>query len=76
MEASCQHQWGKVKWAGERREGYTIPGDAPGTMGVDWRGPTHVPPTTIDRWERTCEICGKTEQTDRTETRETKVPKF
>ncbi len=64
-ERSCNHQWGPVRDVGEYIEGYTIPGDAPGTMGVDWRGPCYVPGRTIPKWERTCAKCGKVETTSR-----------
>jgi hypothetical protein len=63
---ACRHIWGGVKYKPERREGYTIPGDPPGTMGVDWRGAVHVPATTTRRWERTCTACGLAQRTERT----------
>ena len=66
VERDCGHEgnWGKEEYTPEHRSGYTIPGDAPGTMGVDRRGPTHVPAETIKRWERKCSQCGKVQVTD------------
>ena len=55
---------------------YTCPGDPPGTMGVDWRGPVHVPSKTIPKWRRTCDLCGKIEETQRTNDVVTKEPKW
>ena len=53
----------KEKYTPIITETYTIPGDRPGTMGVDWRGPVHVPSSTKDQWTRTCTECGKEEVT-------------
>jgi hypothetical protein len=61
---ACRHSWGEVKYVPEYHEGYTIPGDPPGTMGVDWRGPFYVPATTTRRWERTCAACGLAQRTE------------
>jgi len=76
MERDCRHQWTQPKHVPEYREAYTIPGDRPGTMGVDWRGPSHVPAKTINRWERKCLVCGKTEVTERTRDEVKKSPVF
>lgn len=65
-QRACRHSWAEVKYVPEYHEGYTIPGDPPGTMGIDWRGPFHVPATNTRRWERTCETCGLTQRTERT----------
>jgi len=62
----CSHQWGDIIYDPIYHEAYTSPGDPPGTMGVDWRGPTHVPAQTIKRWRRVCKLCGKVEETQRT----------
>ena len=62
IERACQHNWEVVNKP-IYDEGYTCPGDPPGTMGVDWRGPTYVPPETTPRWIRTCRKCGKVEHT-------------
>lgn len=64
--AVCRHKWGETRYTPDRREAYTIPGDAPGTMGVDWRGPTDVPAETTKRWTRQCESCGLVQTTERT----------
>ena len=75
-ERCCQHDWAESKYTPERRKGYTIEADLPGTMGVDWRPAYHVAPETIDKWTRTCCICGKTETTSHTNVREIRTPKF
>lgn len=69
-QRACRHSWGDARYVPDRREGYTDPGDPPGTMGVDWRGPCYIPPATIRRWERTCAACGLTQRTERT----TRIP--
>ncbi len=74
-EKNCRHEWDVVR-DDLREGGYTIPGDPPGTMGIDWRGPCHVPAKTTPRWRRTCRVCGKVEYTTRIETEEIKHPKF
>ena len=48
---SCNHQYGETIYDPIHTQSYTIPGDKPGTMGVDWRGPTHVPTETKKRWK-------------------------
>ena len=75
LERTCQHDFTAPEYIPEHREGYTIPGDAPGTMGVDWRGPTYVPSETIDKWRRVCKRCGKVEVT-KDVTADKPVPKF
>lgn len=78
FERNCRHEWGEIEYCPEHIPAYTIPGDPPGTMGVDWRGPCHVPSETIDRWRRVCRICGRVETTDRAdiETTAIKKPRF
>lgn len=71
-DRNCGHVWGDAVAAHIRHEGYTIPGDPPGTMGVDHRGPTYVSPRTEKRWKRVCQKCGKVEYTSRV-AKETKV---
>lgn len=66
MERDCSHTWGPTEYKPIEHRAYTIPGDAPGTMGVDWRGPCYVPATTEKVWSRTCTKCGKVETTQRT----------
>ncbi len=75
--ANCRHDW-IVTPDHIYHESYTIPGDAPGTMGVDWRGPCHVPASTEKRWKRECRICGKVEHTSatNTETVVNETPRF
>lgn len=68
MEAAdrqCGHEWGPTVDASVYHPGYTFPGDAPGTMGVDRRGPVHIPSRTEKRWKRVCNKCGKEEFTTR-----------
>lgn len=64
-EVRCQHDWTNPVYDPIRHEAYTSPGDPPGTMGVDWRGPVHVPASTEKRWKRECRKCGKVEFTTR-----------
>lgn len=66
-ERACNHQWGPSIDASIYHPSYTMPGDNPGTMGVDWRGPVHVPGRTEKRWKRVCATCGKEEMTTRQE---------
>lgn len=75
-EKFCQHAWGAVQANHIYHEGYTIPGDAPGTMGIDWRGPTYVPSRTEKRWTRVCKLCGKTEHTSNTTKHVSETPSF
>ena len=65
LESSCQHDWPVAVYDPEYKDAYTIPGDAPGTMGVDRRGPSHVPAKTTKRWRRVCRQCGKIQTTER-----------
>ena len=67
IEDSCDHKWNDPVYTPERHEGYRIPGDPPGTMGVDRQLPMDVPAKTIPKWTRTCPKCGKTEVTTKTE---------
>lgn len=66
IQRTCQHKWSPVKYEPIYQEGYTIPGDPPGTMGIDWRGPCHVPSKTTKQWSRHCPLCDKKELTQRT----------
>ncbi len=75
-ESACMHKWSEAQAAHIYHESYTIPGDRPGTMGVDWRGPCHVPSRTDHRWKRTCQACGKEEFTTQVSQQVTHVPKF
>ncbi len=67
-ERFCQHQWGPAAYTPIVSEAHTIPGDPPGTMGVDWRGPTYVPSSSRPCWTRVCLTCGKEEKTFRSHT--------
>ena len=60
-EKRCIHHWSQPVEAHIHHEGYEIPGDEPGTMGSDWRGPVYVSPRTELRWKRGCHNCGKIE---------------
>jgi hypothetical protein len=71
----CQHKF-EEKYDPIRTESYTIPGDPPGTMGIDWRGPLYVPAKTEDRWKRYCPKCGLEEYTTATKEIVRKVPKW
>jgi hypothetical protein len=75
IERRCRHEWSPVTADHVHHKAYTTPGDPPGTMGVDWRGPCHVDAKTEYRWKRTCSRCGKVEHTSRTEDRVEKVVK-
>lgn len=75
-ECNCRHDWGKVVYDPVVREAYTDPGDRPGTMGVDWRGPVHVPREETPRCTRKCKLCGKVEHTFHAETQTSQVPRF
>jgi hypothetical protein len=76
-EAQCcggRHSWGEAEYKPIYHEGYTIPGDPPGTMGIDWRGPCHVPSSSEPRWIRTCKACGKVEETKQAREETVKKP--
>ena len=75
-ESQCGHIWGDAEGAHIYHKAYTIPGDEPGTMGVDFRGPCHVPSRTEARWKRTCLNCGKVEYTTRVEKSSVVTPIF
>lgn len=62
FEKQCVHNW-TVLNKPIYDAGYTVPGDPPGTMGVDWCGPCYVEPKTTPRWIRTCNKCEKVEHT-------------
>jgi len=76
LERDCQHQWSDPVYCPEYIPAYTIPGDPPGTMGVDWRGPVDVPAKTIKRWSRQCQLCGKKEVTENVKKDYTQKPRF
>jgi hypothetical protein len=72
----CQHKFGEVKYDPIHQQAYTIPGDKPGTMGVDWRGPQFVPAQTTPRWKKECGLCGLVKETTATEDKVTKTPRW
>lgn len=76
LVAACRHEWSLPVYAPIVREAYTDPGDPPGTMGVDWRGPMFVPRHETPQWKRTCKICGKEETTQRSAQNVTVKPQF
>lgn len=76
LRATCSHDWEEPKYTPKIREAYTIEGDPPGTMGIDWRGPQHVPRKEIPVWTRTCRRCGTTETTTKVTEKVTTAPRF
>ena len=76
VESDCNHDWSDPVYTPDVWEAYTTDGDPPGTLGIDWRGPVHVPRQETPKWTRTCRGCGKTEATTRTTERITATPKF
>jgi len=74
----CRHVWDdpKGKYTPDVREAYTTPGDLPGTMGVDFRGPCHVPRQETPKWTRTCTVCGHQAVTTQAKESVTKRPVF
>ena len=68
-----RHNWSHAKRDDKYTASYTIAGDPPGTMGVDWRGPCHVPAKTEKRWRRACKDCGKIEHTSRVDSAKQQV---
>jgi len=72
----CVHKWSEPMPDHIYHEAYTTKGDAPGTMGVDFQGPTFIPAETIHQWKRICSVCGKVEHTRGTKSHVTKTPDF
>lgn len=62
LQKACSHDW-EIRYTPEITKAHTVPGDVPGTMGVDYRGPVYVPEKTVDKWTRNCSKCGKEETT-------------
>jgi hypothetical protein len=79
-ETNCRHNVDLNIWVVTPDDvyepGYTIPGDAPGTMGVDRQFDCYVPSKTTKRWKRVCSHCGKVEHTNRTTERVEQKPLF
>lgn len=63
---ACQHNW-SVQYTPVVTPARTIPGDPPGTMGVDRQFPVFVPEKTDKVWTRTCTKCGCSQKTNRTQ---------
>ena len=75
-QLNCEHNWSDPVYDPIVREGYEHPGDPPGTMGVDWRGPTWVPREEKPRWKRVCSKCKLEQETRSTRNDVKKVPVF
>lgn len=76
LQRQCVHDWGEVMYDQVVREAFTSPGDPPGTMGIDWRGPTYHPREERRRWKRVCRKCGLMEYTERTQEKVEHTPLF
>ena len=72
----CQHKYGEANYDPIYSPPYTIPGDKPGTMGVDWQGPCHVEAQTTPRWRKECGLCGLVKETTQTQDKVEKIPKW
>lgn len=73
---NCRHEFGQVVSDPIVTSGYTVPGDAPGTMGIDYRSSFYVPEQRTARWTRTCRFCGKREETRETTKTVSETPIF
>ncbi|HOX29760.1 MAG TPA: hypothetical protein PLR75_01245 [Candidatus Pacearchaeota archaeon] len=76
IQRSCFHKWGPIRYDPIVVEAHTLPGDKPGTHGVDWQGPVYVSRKETPRWTRQCEICDLVQITDKTEERKVVKPRF
>ncbi len=76
IQRECHHKWSDPIDTAIVTEGYTDPGDAPGTMGIDFRGPCYIPGTREQQWTRVCSVCGKTEATSQVTQKVSTSPKF
>jgi hypothetical protein len=79
IEAAChggKHYWGDSIYEPIVHEAFTDPGDPPGTMGVDWRGPMSCPRREEPRWKRICHDCQKVEYTTNVQQREVAEPRW
>ena len=76
LEFACSHAFGSPVSDPIIRKGYTEPGDAPGTMGIDHRSSFYVPEERTPRWTRTCGLCGKVEETRETTKEVSESPTF
>jgi uncharacterized coiled-coil DUF342 family protein len=73
---NCKHTYRPVVYDPIITEAYTIPGDPPGTMGVDWRGPIYVPREERLRWKRECAECGFVEYTEQIKEKIERIPSW
>lgn len=73
---NCNHAFDKTIYDPIHTPAYTIPGDMPGTMGVDFRGPCYVEAKTEKRWRRECTRCGKIEYTTNVKQNITEEPNW
>jgi hypothetical protein len=76
IDRYCQHEWGKTENADIYHEGYRIPGDPVGTMGVDRRFASSVPSRTEKRWKRVCKKCAKIDYTNNVHKNITETPRW
>ena len=76
IRRDCQHVWGDTENADIVRPAYTDPGDPPGSMGIDWRGPQYVPEQRTRRWKRECHCCGLVQYTSEAAAQITEKPVF
>jgi len=73
---TCVHKWSNPMDASVIIPGGYDPGDPPGTMGIDWRGPSYYPEQRKQRWRRVCSECGYEQFTTETTQQVTHTPKF
>ena len=69
IQANCVHVWNKSEYTPKIEKGYYIPSDKERgiEMGVDPQPGTHVPEEITPKWTRRCGICGKVEETTKTQ---------
>jgi hypothetical protein len=78
IERSCQHEWGETVYDPIRHPG------SPDRRPTDGRHVPYddapyllpIPPSTEDRWRRTCKQCGNVQYTTRTRPASEQVPHF
>lgn len=70
QQSQCRHTWTCSVRADIYVEGFTDPGDRPGTMGIDFRGPCYIPPKHTKRWMRKCTTCGMSQYTTQCATKQ------
>lgn len=76
IQERCPHAWEPTRYTPTVVEAHTTPGDAPGTMGIDWRGDVHVPRKETPRWTRVCRLCLKEETTTQEKVTTLREPQF